>query len=160
MSSMADPMDALLEIQQALNAKTPFDVPELDEGYKTWSIENSIGKRHVFAKIINGEIQALSIFGLVDPIDGIECWAVGYAVSERHRRRGLAVEAFRKGLEELKRDLSQSKVKRFYVEAVIDVGNSPSIRLAEKLFLCTGEKTIDGESGRPALWFKRLIVTE
>jgi len=70
------------------------------------------------------------------------------------------VELVNKGIEELKKINSSSGVKSFYVEAVIDVDNYSSIRLAEKLFCCAGDKTMDEESGRPALWFKKLIVSE
>ena len=157
---MANPLDALYEIQQALDLNTPFDVPELDEGYRTWTINNPSGVRHVFAKIINKEILALSIFGLVEPVEGLECWAVGYAVSEKYRRQGLAEEAFYKGLAILKSTRLRNDVKNFYVEAVIDVTNIASLGLAEKLFHSGGEKIIDEESGAPALWFKRLVFTE
>lgn len=158
MESMANPMDALLEIQKALNSKTPFDVSELDGGYKTWFNEVSNGKKHTFAKIINGEIQALAIFGLVNPVNGIECWSLGYAVSEKYRRRGLAVEAVTKGIEELKKIFSRTSLESFYIEGVIDIENNPSIKLAEKIFSSTGRKIIDEESGRRALLFEKLIV--
>jgi hypothetical protein len=158
MESMANPMNALLEIQEALNSQTPFDVPELGGGYKTWPNEYENGKTHSFAKIINGEIQALAIFGLVNPVNGIECWSLGYAVSENYRRRGLAVEAVKKGLEELKKIFSRASLKSFYIEGVIDIENDPSIKLAEKIFSSTGRKIIDEESGRRALLFEKLIV--
>jgi len=158
MEQMANPMNALLEIQEALNSNTPFDVPELDGGYKTWFNENSKGKKHTFAKIINGEIQALAIFGFVDPVEGIECWSLGYAVNENYRRRGLAVEAVKTGIEEFKKIYSRNSLKSFYIEGVIDIENNPSIKLAEKIFSSTGRRIIDEESGRPALLFEKLIV--
>lgn len=158
MSLMADPMVALQELQLALDQGMSFDFPELRGDYKTWYIENPNGKKHVFAKIVGNEVQALAIFGLVDPIDGAECWAVGYAVSEKYRRRGLAIEAFNTGIQELKILLSRIMMKSFFVEAVIDAENIPSVKIAEKLFLCSGTKIVDGESERPALWFKREVV--
>ena len=158
MEQMANPMTALLEIQEALNSKVQFDVLELDGGYKTWFNELSKGKKYTFAKIINSEIQALAIFGLVNPVNGIECWSLGYAVSENYRRRGLAVEAVKKGIEELRKIFSRTSLKSFYIEGVIDIENNPSIKLAEKIFSSAGRKIIDEESGRRALLFEKLIV--
>lgn len=160
MSSFADPMIALIQLQQALNEATNTGFRELNTTYRLRYDEFNNGKRFLFAKVVNNEVLCLSIFGLVDPINSIECWAVGYAVSESHRRRGLASEAFHVGLDELKKVSSKTNKKNFYIEAVIDNKNKPSIKLAEKLFSAFGENIIDEESGNPALWYKKLIIVE
>lgn len=160
MSSMADPIDALHGLQEAINAGTPLNLRELDADYQTRCDESDFGKRYIFSKIIDGEVQALAIFGLESPIGGEECYNVGYAVSENHRRRGLAFEAVSKGIDELEKIFSRTAKKSFYLEAVIDVTNSPSIKFAEKLFSGSGALTMERESGLPALHFKKLIVIQ
>jgi len=157
MSAIANPIDALIDLQHAINSGIPLGFYELDAEYKARHDVFTAGERYFFAKIVNGEAQAVSIFGLVEPIEGTECWAVGCAVSESRRRSGLAAEAVATGLRELKKKLSQAGKKKFYVEAVIDVVNAPSISFAEKLYSGPAVKIIDEESGKPALWFKRLI---
>lgn len=158
MSTMADPMIALREIQQALNNNIPFAHRNLSDGYLTMSKEfPNGGKTYSYAKIIDLEIQVLAIFGLEDPIDGVDCYSVGYAVKENHRRRGLGVEAVNKGIEELKIEFSRTKMKSFYVEAVIDKMNTSSIKVAEKLFPGSGIAIIERYTNTPAFQFKRLI---
>ncbi len=158
MKSMADPMDALRSMQQALIDGTPLYLLKLEGEYQ-WRFDqypDGTG-RYLFAKIVNGNPLALAIFALDKPIDGIECYSLGYAVNENFRRRGLALEAFQTGINELKKQLSRTELKKFYVEAVIDVTNEASIRFAEKLFAQRGQKILEEESGRPALHFKRLV---
>jgi RimJ/RimL family protein N-acetyltransferase len=160
MSLMADPMIALLGLQQALSSSPPVDPADLDEGYIKMYDEPNGGKRYSYAKIIDGEVQAVSIFGLEDPIGGVDCYNVGYAVNENHRGCGLAIEAVNKGIEDLKKRFSLTKMERFYVEAVIDATNSYSIEVAEKLFPGPGEAIMEKYTGSRALQFKRLIVIQ
>jgi RimJ/RimL family protein N-acetyltransferase len=157
---MANPMDALVATQEALRNGASFDPPELDdEGYaKVYDEPFSGGKRYSYIKVISGEVQAVAIFGLDDPLDGVECYSVGYAVSENHRGRGLAVEAVNKGIANLIQRFSLTSMKRFYVEAVVSVTNSHSIKVAEKLFPGSRENIIERCTGEPALHFKRLVV--
>lgn len=156
---MADPIHALTGLQRALNDGVPLGLIDLDSEYKTRFDESDAGKRYVFAKVVNGEVQALAIFGLDEPINGIECYSVGYAVSEVHRRRGLASEAFNRGVEQLEIVLRFNGTKSFYVEAVIDMQNLPSIRCAEKLFSSSGIPVVERETGTKALQFLKLLST-
>lgn len=56
---MPDPMDVLLSLQNGMSV----DPSELDTGYRMFYDEPFVGgKRYTFAKIINGEAQAMSIF--------------------------------------------------------------------------------------------------
>lgn len=155
MSSMADPMMALLSFQEALN--TGMVVKRLDAHYVERCDEIFGGIRYSYARVINGEVQALATFGPEEPINDIECYSVNYVVSDKYRGRGLSVEAVNKGIEELKKEFSLTKMQRFYVEAIIDIANDHSIKIAEKLFSDSGELIIETYSGKPALQFKRLF---
>lgn len=156
MVEMADPMIALRLLQKALDADQ-VDLRGLDGGYLKMEDAVPSGERYSYAKIVDGVAQAVSIFGLDDPIDGVECFSVGYAVNENHRRRGLAVEAVNTGIEDLKKRFLQTKLKRFYVEAVIEVKNISSIKVAKKLFSEPGIPCIETYSGKRSLQFKKLI---
>ncbi|PIP90167.1 MAG: GNAT family N-acetyltransferase [Bdellovibrionales bacterium CG11_big_fil_rev_8_21_14_0_20_38_13] len=158
MSLLPDPINVLLSLQQALKDGMVVDPSELDANYKMFYDEPFVGgKRYTFAKIINDEAQAMSIFGLEDPIDGVVCYNVGYAVMESHRGRGLALEAVSKGIEKLKNELNRTGLKSFYIEAVIDVLNIHSINVAKKLFSSNGVAMNEGFTGTPSLYFKSLI---
>lgn len=158
MKSIADPMDALRSMQQALNDGTSLHLGNIGGDYQGRLDEYPNGdRRYLFAKIVKGEAISIAIFATEEPIDGVDCYSVGYAVNENYRRRGLAVEAFQTGVVELAKELHKIGLKRFYVDAVIDVTNEPSIKFAQKLFSEAGQKILESESGRPALHFKRLV---
>lgn len=158
MTSMADPMIALLKFQQAMENGPPLDPRKLEGSYLKMYDEPNGGKRYSYAKIVDGDVQAVSIFGLVDPVDGVGCYSIGYAVNKPYRGRGLAVEAVNKGIQDLKKRFSLTNIERFYIEAVIDITNSHSIRIAEQLFYSPGVSIQELESGQPALLFRRLII--
>lgn len=159
MSLMPDPTNILLSLQQALDNGMPVVPGELEAGYKMFYDEPFVGgKRYSFAKIINREVQAISIFGLEDPIDEVVCYNVGYAVTKNYRGQGLAFEAVNQGIEKLKYELGQTGLIRFYVEAVIDLMNKPSINVAEKIFSNKGLEMNERDTGTPSLYFKRIII--
>jgi RimJ/RimL family protein N-acetyltransferase len=158
MKTMADPMDALRSMQQALIDGTPLYLGNVGGDYQGRLDQYPNGdRRYLFAKIVNGKAIALVIFATEESINGVDCYSVGYAVDEKYRRRGLAVEAFQTGVVELVKELRKTGLKRFYVDAVIDVTNEPSIKFAQKLFAEPGQKIHERESERPALHFKRLV---
>lgn len=151
---MANPMDAFLDFQHALNAG--MSVSKLDAGYIERQDEIPGGRRFSYAKIADREVQVLVTFGSEESISGVDCYSVNYAVGEKHRGRGLAVEAVNKGIEELKKHYKSARSKRFYVDAIVDVTNIHSIAVAKKLFPGPGIATPDFNSGTPALYFNRL----
>ena len=157
MPSMANPMVVLLSLQQSLNDGMPIDPTDLDaNSYLTFYDEQPSGSRFSYAKVVDRQAQALSIFGVEERVANLDCFSVGYAVAEEHRGRGLSVEAVNKGLADLKRKFGR-KMESFYLEAMIDVTNAPSLKTAEKIFSVPGVKTTDDESGTPALYFRKLI---
>lgn len=156
---MADPMEALLDFQRALDNETLFN--SQDNSYLMFYDEPfEGGRRFSFSKISKKEIQVLSIFGLEDPINEITCYNVGYAVSENHRGKGLALEAVLTGIESLKKKLKEEGLKIFYLEAIVGITNKHSINVAEKIFSSKGIAMPDRESGTPALYFKKIIQIE
>ncbi len=159
MPEIADPMNGLRNFQRELDNGTQMEFRELNKSYFARFDEfPEGGKRYSYLKIMNGEIQAISMFGLVEPIKGVDCYSIGYAVNENYRRRGLALESVNLGLADLAVILGQMKMKKFYLEAVVDVDNMPSLILAKKLFSSLGLPTKDYPTGKPALYFKKLIV--
>ncbi len=158
MAKMADPMIALRSLQQAVFLGDLSVTPQnIGGGYFLLFDEPNGGKRFSYPKIINKEVQAISIFGLVEPIKGIPCFSVGYAVNEKHRGKNLAFEAVNRGIHELKTGFSRTQKGSFYVEAVIDKTNTYSIKVAEKLFSKPGVPMTDHYSGTPSLHFLKLV---
>lgn len=156
-SLMADPMNALRSYQQALDAGMPVDPSELDGDYLKRNGEVSGAMRFDFLKIIDGEAIAIAMFVEDEPHNDVARYSLAYAVNENHRRRGLAIEVVNKGIEDLKKKFGQVRMKRFFVEAVIDKTNVPSINVAKQVLLGPGIAITDSETGTPALLFYRLI---
>ena len=155
---MANPIGILIDLEEKLRRGMPADFCELDMNYKMFFDEFPGGKRYIYARVVEGEVQAISIFGLEDPFKGIERYSVGYAVRENCRGRGLSVEAVNKGIAELSLVLKRMRIGRFYVEAQIDEKNIPSIKIAERLFPQPPFPFIDYETGNPAKCFHKLIT--
>lgn len=159
MSEMPDPTDLIENLQHSLNDGLCISSHELDNGYKMFYDEPFVGgRRFIFAKIVNNQVQAMSIFGLEDDLDGITCWNVGYAVLKSYQRQGLASEAFNHGVMKLKEELKREGINKFVLEAVVDINNTPSVKLTEKLFKTQGQDMKENFTGAPALHFNKIIT--
>lgn len=157
---MANPMVMLNSFQDALNAGMQIHSHELIHGYKMYYDEPfKGGRRYTFAKVENGKVLVIAVFGLEYPIDNTTCYNVGYAVSENCRGKRLSIEAVNLGIERLKTELAKNNIKRFYIEAVISENNIPSIKVAEKLFSSKGTIIKERETGENAFHFKKLYST-
>ena len=159
MPLMPDLMNALTSLQLELDRGGLIVNPcALDLQYKMIFDQPNGEGRFTYAKVIDGEVLALANFVLAEPIDGVPCFNVGYAVKPNHRGQGLGVEAVSVGIEELKNGFGQThRGKSFYVEAIVEVSNQLSIKVAERLFSGSGEPIIDAPSGKPALHFKKIV---
>lgn len=150
---LVEHMQGLRSLQSALDRGGLVDFIELDADYKMIYDEPNGRKRFWYPKIVDGEVQVLVTFGLESgAYKGTDRYIVNYAVSEKYRGRGLAIEAVNTGVEDLK-----NRLKRFYLEALIDETNIHSIKVAKKLFPDAAAPTTDEASGKPALLFFKLI---
>jgi predicted acetyltransferase len=83
-------------------------------------------------------------------IDGYRCIAVGYAVSQDERNKGHAKQVLREVVIDLVLQARMNGAEAIYIEAVVDVTNLPSQRVAEAILNMEREEFIDSNSGRPA----------
>ena len=97
-------------------------------------------------------VQVLATFKQENLIDGVETYNLNYAVNENNRGAGLANEAIKIGLTELKKHM-----KSFYIEAIVEKENIASIKVAKKIFPNPGVEMTDEFSGMPSLFFFTLI---
>lgn len=82
-------------------------------------------------------------------IDGTPCVAVGYAVPETLRNQGLAKKIFEDVIQDQLRTAKRAGSPTAYIEAVVDVENVPSQRVAEAVLKVDKESITDSASGRP-----------
>ena len=151
---MADPHNGMVSFQHALHAgiielgQVPnhqdlfshFDVPAPGVHRLTY-VRLSSDRRTVKAFlscVINGEV------------DGFPCVAVGYAVPESERRQGYAKQILQDVIKDQIRQAGSNGIETVYIEAVVDVTNLPSQRVAETVLDVERESITDSASGRPA----------
>lgn len=92
-------------------------------------------------------------------VDGFPCIAVGYAVPEELRNTGAAKQILKDVVQD---HISQAKrfgVGVIYVEAVVDVDNLPSQRVAAAVLGGQQERITELESGRPAFRYTARYET-
>lgn len=159
MSLMPDPTILITSLQEALDSGMSLIPSDFNADYTMFYDEPFIGgRRYTFAKIVNREVQAMAIFGLEDPLNGVTCYNLGYAVKKSYQGLGLAVEASKLGIEKLKYEFRSDGIKKFYIEAVIDIKNSHSINVANKLFSSPGCPIKERETEIPCFHYKELII--
>ena len=88
--------------------------------------------RLTYAMVVAGAVQAIAIFVEAEPVGRVPCFALGCAVIESMRGRGLAKEIVMKAMEELQKGLKRNRIVQFYVEAVAATSNVAFIRLARR----------------------------
>ena len=153
---MVDLAATLIQYQEALAAK--LIAPERCELSSALYVllDDAGGKpRFTYARIIDGNAQALVAFVPVQPYEGSPCFNVGYAVDPAHRSRGMGIEVLGQALAELQNDLSRQARGAYYVEAVVAVGNEPSNRLAVRHISREPDRIVCQVSGEDAFQYLR-----
>ena len=155
---MTDPMNALAGLQDALDASqvrlTACALyPELGV-----FLDQPNGKsRFTYALVNHGIVVAVALFAVAEPIKGLPCYNIGYAVTNSQRGLGIGSEVLRKAIEELAHGLSRTPMKAFYLEAVVSVDNEPSNRIATKTISDSPVAGTDCFSGEPILQYVRRV---
>ncbi|MDO7930342.1 GNAT family N-acetyltransferase [Pseudomonas sp. KFB-139] len=157
MGKIADPMNALISLQREVRRGMPTHPAELHPSLRVIVDKPNGEVRYTYAKVEHGRVKAIAIFIMAEPIEGVPCFNLGYAVPEAYRNRGLASEIVEQGIQELRNGLSRHGIKKFYVEAVVGVDNRSSQRVAAKVISENAVQATDSESGEPALGYTRLV---
>ena len=150
---MADPHAGMASFQQALrrgilqlapvkghnDLYSHFDVPAPDVGRLTYvRLDKAKNVKAFVACIMNGTVE------------GHPCVSLGYAVPEELRAQGLAKQIVKDVIQDTLLQVGQMGAKAVYVEAIVDVENVASQRVAEAALEVERESITDGESERPA----------
>jgi len=159
MSRMTNPMDGLISLQHEIK-KNGFQLNPcvLHTDLQVVLDQPNGETRITYAMIDFGRVRAFVTYVSADPINGIPCFGVGYAVPEKFRRQGLASKIIDKSIDEMKHGLARNGIQKFYIEAVVGESNISSRKVAEKVLSKTPDRTgLDEFSGEPAITYIRLI---
>lgn len=154
---MTDPTEALTSLQIEIRRGLRFMRCELDSSIGVFVDKPNGRTRFSYANIENLIVKALSLFVAIEPIDGVACFAVGYAVPREYRNKGLATELVKKSITELQNGLGKNGVDKFYIEAVIGTDNIASKQVATNAISTTHEQITDSVSGKEAFRYLRLV---
>ncbi len=158
MSDMVNPMDGLVSLQNAIeNGFNELTTCELFPDIKVVFDQPDGIDRFTYVRIKSDTIHAFCAFVLVEPIDGIPCFSIGYAVPEQFQNRGFAKDIIEKSIAELSNDFARLHVPRFYLEAIVGTSNEYSQKLAARFISPTPRKCTDSVSELPAIAYTRLI---
>ena len=113
--------------------------------------------RFTYVRLEEKTVTAFVEFVPWDPIDGLRCMHIGYAVPEAYRGKGRATEIVTAAIAELKNGLKRGGIKEFYVEAMVGSDNVASQHVAAKAISDKPVETMDRISGLPALQYLRKI---
>lgn len=152
------PMDGLIGLQDALNKKlVEFKQCELSKDIAMHVDYPGGNVRFSYAKIEYGKIQSYAVFIMAEPLNGLSCLNLGYAVPKEYREQGFAQDILKKSILELKNGLGRNKIKEFYLEAIVEIGNKISQKIASKIISDSPKKCKDEYSGQDALAYIKLI---
>lgn len=114
-------------------------------------------RRITYAVIDHGRLRATVVFAPSDPVEGVPCFGIGYAVGEKFRGRGLASTTVQKAIEELRHRIRDEVPGPFYIEAMVATSNDASNRLARRIISDRPTEVIDDVSGEPSFSYLRLV---
>lgn len=155
---MTDPTDALKSFQAAFSQNKIAVQPCSTDKNLFVSLDNPNNTpRFTYVRLENKIVTALVLFVLTEPLKGIPCFQIGYAVPELYRGKRLAKGAISAAMRELANGFSNTPMTEFYVEAVVGNDNEASKGIASALISGTPIEITDAQSKLPALQFLRKI---
>jgi len=92
-------------------------------------------------------------------IKGQPCVSVGYAVPERLRNKGYAKEILAEVIQDQIFEARRNRIPEVYIEAMIDITNIASQRVAQSILTGSVEHLTDKHSGRPAIRYTSRFDT-
>lgn len=160
MPELANPMDALLTLQPAIDSGwVQLQACTLHRDLRVLVDFPNDELRTTYVVLENDAVQCIVQFVRAEPIDGIPCLLLGCATIEAARNRGLTSATVLKAIEELQRGLKGVGIRQFYIEATVSTSNVPSQKIAARALAPESKPGTDRFSGEPILLFVRLFTS-
>lgn len=149
---MTDPTNSLKSFQEHFSLGV-IDVQPgaLDRDLFVYQDQPNGTLRLSYVRLKGQTVTALVLFVLTEPIDGVPCFQLGYAVPEVYRSQGVAKDAVSAAIAELKHGLGRNGAKPFFIETIVGVDNTASQKVAGATLGVETEAITDEMSGLPAL---------
>ncbi|UVS89113.1 GNAT family N-acetyltransferase [Burkholderia glumae] len=151
---MADPHIGMLSFQEGLHAGILelYQTPKHSDLYLHVDEPAPGEHRMTYVRLTDDRKTVLAFVNCLmnGHVDGFPCLAVGYAVPESMRNQGYAKQILRDVIQDQVYHAGRAGVSTLYIEAVIDITNLPSQKVAEAVFNVERESITDRHSGLPA----------
>lgn len=155
---MTDPMNSLNGLQLALNAGT-IQLSKCDVHPRLkvlLDLPNNIA-RFTYAQVDGNSVQAVALLVMTEPVEGLPCFQLGYAVTESLRGQGIGSKITQQAIDELVNGLSRTPMKEFYLEAIVACENHASNNILKRLISEPPKPCKDGFSGEPAFQYLQKL---
>lgn len=151
---MADPYQGMISFQKCLREGI-LDlslVSRHQDLYSHFDIPAPGTTRLTYVRLTKDRLTVKAFLSCImnGQVDSSPCIAVGYSVPENMRNQGFAKQIFRDVIQDLLIHAGRGGNATVYIEAVVDVTNLPSQRVAEAVLGVMRESITDSVSGRPA----------
>ncbi|MGP8437845.1 hypothetical protein ACT2FY_39140 [Paraburkholderia fungorum] len=154
MAALADPHQGLISFQEGMRRGILqlIPVPRQVDLYAHFDQPSPGENRLTYVRLSKDRKTVRTFMSCVmnGMIDGIPCMAVGYATPKAFRNQGLAQQLLADVIQEQAKLARKSGFASVYIEAVIDVNNAASLRVAEAVLKVPRESMTDAESTLPA----------
>lgn len=160
---MADPYDGMLSFQQGLSIGIlKIDpVPGHLDLYSHFDVPAPGTARFTYVRLSSDlkTVEAFLTCVMNGRIGGSPCVAVGYAIPEKNRNKGYAKSILRDVIHDQAVQAKRAGHTHIYIEAVADVTNLASQKVAQAILRAAPEEIVDSASSRPALRFTAKVDT-
>ncbi|MBM6634607.1 GNAT family N-acetyltransferase [Leclercia adecarboxylata] len=157
MPDMVDPSDSLISFQDALTNKLITLSSCVVHPEMKVLFDDAEGTPRITYALLDGvKVKGIAIYIPAEPIDGMTCFGLGYAVAEQYRKQGVATEIVQKSLDEIHAGFKKNMPK-FYVEAIVGVDNHGSNKVASRLISEKPTACDETYSGKPAQQYLRIL---
>jgi ribosomal protein S18 acetylase RimI-like enzyme len=155
---MTDPFDSLTAFQKALRDDELVLRPgELDPTLVVHADKPLGVPRMTYARLDGRKVIALAIMVNTEPLNGLPCFQAGVAVAKACRGKGHAKSITEAAIAEMKNGLARNGISSFYVEAIVNVENEPSKKVAAATISSSPVAVTDHDSGLPALQYLKKV---
>lgn len=156
---MIDPSNAMESFQQILlTGSVQLQRGDINPDIFVHADTPAQGKfRLTYVNLDDVQIIAFVNFAPCEPIEGIPCLQIGYAVPKPYRNQGRAKKAIEMAILEMQNGYKRAGIVKFYIEAIVEIDNIASQRVAQQTISSNPKSIIDEISGLPAFQYLRIV---
>ncbi|MTH66026.1 hypothetical protein [Paracoccus shanxieyensis] len=114
--------------------------------------------RLTYARTKGSGVTAVTVITTAEPIDGMRCFHLGYAVREDQRGKGLAKDLASAAVTDFVANIVRNGMREFCIEAIVDRDNPVSGSVARAVLGVDPIEKNDTSDGTPIWQFVKVIT--